>query len=153
MAITANLSAEYFLAMRSITSGWMKNLIRTFDINQSVLEKIMATIGILMCINAPGEEGEDRIGIEAVDVTAEQALQHVRSAELHNIGFDRQFAVNDNDIESISHFDKLESEAKTLAWPEAVNENGQFVLPSTWAGGLDDDGMEWRFVPVLDVAV
>lgn len=108
----------------------------------------MNTIGILMCISAPGEDGEDRIGVEAVDVTAEQALEHVRSAELHNIGFDRHHA-DDNET---AFYDTMETEAKALAWPQAANENGQFVISSAWAGGLEEDGMEWRFAPVMDIA-
>lgn len=112
----------------------------------------MATIGILMCVSAIGEEGEDQIGVEAVDVTAEQALEHVRRAELHNIGFDRACAAQDGDAQGVAHFAALETQAATLAWPDAANENGQFAIPSPWGGGLDDDGMEWRFAPVLDVA-
>lgn len=108
----------------------------------------MATIGILICISAHDEDGENRIGIEAVDVTPEQALEHVRRDELHNIGFDRSTAGPGE----IGHYDALAVEVDKLAWPAAANENGQFVIASPWAGGLDEDGMEWRYAPVLDIA-
>jgi len=87
---------------------------------------------------SPGEEVE----VALANVTPAQALEHVLAAERREIEFDRSTA----DAVDRLHYDGLLSQLGLATWSK--DASGTLFLPSIWDGGIDEEGTEWRFIPV-----
>lgn len=104
--------------------------------------------GLLISVSLLDANGNDtdvpQVDLMAKLVTADEALEQVRVAERHDIGFD---ASNDN--REITAERLAEVEALTWGEPRA---DGQHAIDSVNQLGIAEGGFEYRFVPIGIVA-
>ncbi len=74
----------------------------------------------------------------------EGALAFVIQSERDNINFDMAHADDEGRCLCQENLEKI----KQVAWPQQPNDKGHYVIESVWAGGLKEDGFDYRFIPV-----
>lgn len=92
-------------------------------------------------------EGSDG-GFQRFETTKDEALSHLKGLERTNVHFDMDAGEGEIDAtEDAMHKANLVA-IDALAWPSEPNAEGHYALDSVWALGLDEDGMQYRFVPM-----
>lgn len=130
----------------------------TYDVTPvEIVEKAVGEIhGVLLHVSSPAIREEDALASGAAsdgdvefalaNVTPAQALEHVLAAERREIEFDRSTA----DATDRLHYDGLLAQLDTAAW--STDASGNLFIPSIWDGGIEEEGTEWRFLPVSTTA-
>lgn len=112
------------------------------------------TIGVLVIVNAKFESEDLNLEVvnlseeKEIDLTfennIESALAYVKYIEDREIRHDAEFAVEPNEkLEYTNDLQKVEA----LTWGERTAK-GHYKIDSVWGGGLKDEGIEYRFIPV-----
>ena len=118
--------------------------------------------GILLLIShEDAEGGESRLSTTPMDLladtdaeqprydtTLEEALEHLKGHERANIQFDLDSAAGEAEAGEVTMLRQNLAEVDALTWPSQPNAQGHYALDSVWCMGLEEDGMQYRFVPI-----
>lgn len=104
--------------------------------------------GLLISVSRFDAEGNEcetpQIEVLQAQIGKEAALDEVKKAERADIHFDLMSAEDDER----PIYEARLAEVEKLEWPLRTNADGQWAIGSVNQLGLDEDGFEYRFVPV-----
>lgn len=102
-----------------------------------------------MDLNANVYHGDEAMA-PGYGCTPDQALDHVKGHERANVEFDMDSAssADEDDADTVAANQRKLVDIDAMAWPDARNGDGHLALDSVWCLGLDEEGIEYRFMPI-----
>ncbi len=114
------------------------------------------TKGMIIAITSEkyAETSADMVEVLGANVTPAEALALVCQTEKENIRAET-FRMNSDDIDLDKRADneasamRMIAEVDNLFWPVDQNANAHLSINSIWAGGLDGNGIQYRYIPMF----